>query len=190
MGLSRQYTAIRGQLLLLNPQPTLSQAYFLLLQEETQRETTVQANLTESAAMSVKHSFTFQKTMKSLNRKSTPINADTTLTCNYCNQERHIRDKCFFLHGYPPWHRLYGQPKPKLRNFTKPSVTASQVLTQLPPEVTAMKQPTGSTSDKNNSETGMFTKAQCQQIMKLIQSGLPVTSTPSWSSSNSTYFHI
>lgn len=41
MGLSEQYTAIKGQLLLMNPQPTLSRAYSLLLQEETQRETTI-----------------------------------------------------------------------------------------------------------------------------------------------------
>lgn len=127
MGLSEQYTAIRGQLLLMNPQPTLSQVYSLLLQEKTQMETTIQPNLSESATMSVKHAFPSYKTMKPQSRKSVAPNIDTNLTCRYCNVERRIRDKCFFLHEYPPWHRLYGQPKPKLRNFVKHSAATLAV---------------------------------------------------------------
>lgn len=38
MGLSDQYTAVRVQLLMLQPLPTISQAFSLLLQEESQRD--------------------------------------------------------------------------------------------------------------------------------------------------------
>ncbi|XP_074352184.1 uncharacterized protein LOC141691357 [Apium graveolens] len=38
MGLSEQFTSVRGQILLMKPVPTLSQCYSILLQEETQRD--------------------------------------------------------------------------------------------------------------------------------------------------------
>ncbi|XP_074374310.1 uncharacterized protein LOC141714707 [Apium graveolens] len=37
MGLNEHYTAVRGQILIMTPLPTLSQCYSMLLQEETQR---------------------------------------------------------------------------------------------------------------------------------------------------------
>lgn len=38
IGLGDHFTAIRGQILMMKPIPTLSQCYFMLLQEENQRE--------------------------------------------------------------------------------------------------------------------------------------------------------
>lgn len=37
MGLNEKYTNVRGQFLMMQPVPTISQAYSLLLQEESQR---------------------------------------------------------------------------------------------------------------------------------------------------------
>ncbi|KAL8149575.1 hypothetical protein AgCh_006541 [Apium graveolens] len=40
----------------------------------------------------------------------------------------HVKDKCFALHGYPDWHRLYGHPKPKIIvNSNKQATTAHNV---------------------------------------------------------------
>lgn len=51
---------------------------------------------------------------------------DIILTCSYCHKDKHTRDKCFYLHGYPPWHKLYGQPKLKLKTSSK-GTTITQV---------------------------------------------------------------
>lgn len=40
-----------------------------------------------------------------------------------------MQDKCFFLHGYPDWHRLYGKPKPKLRSSGTHSVKKAAQIT-------------------------------------------------------------
>lgn len=54
MGLNDTYTAIRGQILLMTPVPTLSQTYAILLQEESQRDihNSVSGN-TKNMAMTV-----------------------------------------------------------------------------------------------------------------------------------------
>lgn len=61
MALSDHFTAIRGQMLLMNPLPTLSQCYSMLLQEENQREITSVSHMTsENMAVSVKSKPSFQ----------------------------------------------------------------------------------------------------------------------------------
>lgn len=58
MGLNDQYTAIRGQILLMNPLPSLNAAYALLLQEENQRNTSIIPKLSdEVVAMNVSKAF-------------------------------------------------------------------------------------------------------------------------------------
>lgn len=54
MGLSESFTAIRGQILMMKPLPTLSQCYAMILQEENQREANAGSNGSEHLAMSVK----------------------------------------------------------------------------------------------------------------------------------------
>lgn len=94
--------------------------------------------------------------------------------CSYCHQDKHTRDKCFFLHGYPPWHRLYGQPKPKLRS--KPPSTVAQVYVQPIHDTETMVKHLIS-DDKINSDSMPFSVVQCQQIMQLIQAGMKDVTT-------------
>ncbi|KAL8113534.1 hypothetical protein AgCh_020747 [Apium graveolens] len=42
----------------------------------------------------------------------------------------HTKDKCYCIHGFPPWHKLYGKPKPKPRfnsGTMKPPLAAAQL---------------------------------------------------------------
>ena len=113
MGLNEQFTAVRSHLLLMKPTPTLSAAYSVLLQEENQRDCN-RSLLHESVAMAVRaqHTSNFaNKSAKSAIKKS----EDFALFCDYFQLTGHTRDKCFCLHGYPDWHRLYGKPKPQPR---------------------------------------------------------------------------
>ncbi|XP_074327508.1 uncharacterized protein LOC141665422 [Apium graveolens] len=110
MGLNDGFTAIRGQMLMMKPLPTLSQAYSLLLQEEGQRSTPM-SSVPENIAMNVK--FAGNKSNQIASVSSKKNNADEL--CDFCHNTGHHQDKCFFLHGYPDWHRLYGKPKPKMK---------------------------------------------------------------------------
>jgi len=53
MGLNSSYTAVRGNILMMAPIPSISQAYSLLVQEERQRQVKAKVQfLTENASMS------------------------------------------------------------------------------------------------------------------------------------------
>lgn len=150
MGLNERYTNIRGHILLLSPLPDLAHAYSMLLQEENQRDFHTDSLSSEHTVMNVKFSPNNAGKPKS-NRKV----ADPSLFCDHCNISGHTRDKCFVLHGYPEWHRLHGQPKPKLRSGTgkRPTVTANAVITP----TAALESPPGLSHD------------QYQQLISLLQ---------------------
>lgn len=117
MGLSDQYTSIRGQLLMMIPLPSLSQAYSLLLQEENQRDCTVRSVLSENTAMNVRFAGVKNKNVSANKRNSTEnTSAVTGIVCELCRLPGHSKDKCFCIYGYPEWHKLYGKPKPNPRN--------------------------------------------------------------------------
>lgn len=99
MGLNESYLLIRGNILMMTPLPTVSQAYALLIQEERQREvnTTVQfgGDSTSFHVNTNKGKVSFQKS-----------NADNkggnkVVECRYCKKKGHTIDKCYKLHGFP-----------------------------------------------------------------------------------------
>lgn len=158
MGLSDLYTSIRGQMLMMKPLPTLSQAYSLLLQEESQRAS---PGVVESVAMNVQYSGSKTKPYP-VNSFKKGFSGDksgdaSTENCDYCHNPGHTQDKCFFLHGYPDWHRLYGKPKPKLRTKKAAQVTVKTTDTEIK----------GSGNSKD-----VFSEAQCEQIAKMIQNSM------------------
>lgn len=70
MGLSNQFTGTRGQILLINPSPSLNQPYSMLLQEEHQIDTSNTSFITaKNTAMSVKHQ-NYQRNVKRFTKKS------------------------------------------------------------------------------------------------------------------------
>lgn len=115
--------------------------------------------------MTVKHDI-FQKNVKSISHKQSPITLgkplDPTSSCTYCHQEKHTRDKCFYLHGYPPWHRLYGQPKPKLKTTSNSRPTTAEVSVPTFPDHSV------SSNDKI-TDSALFSEAQCKQLMQMIK---------------------
>lgn len=164
MGLSEQFTNTRGQILLMNPFPDLSQAYAMLLQEENQRDSTAHNTVNhESMAINVQAgAYTGNKSRNPGFKKSDKKSGDPSVVCDYCALTGHTRYKCFALHGYPEWHRLYGQPKPKIRSAnTKKADVAAHVITQ------DKKFEHVSSPDGTNSET--LSDAQFQQFLQMMQ---------------------
>ncbi|XP_074376786.1 uncharacterized protein LOC141718302 [Apium graveolens] len=127
MGLGEQYTAIRGHLLLMTPVPNLSVAYSLLMQVKNQRELGVNTSIIDFVALFVKNHNNQGGNSGSYSNKSGRPNGnkkamtENSIIYDFCQMSGHTRDKCFCVHGYPPWHRLHGKPKPRPKIQSKQS---------------------------------------------------------------------
>ncbi|XP_074375531.1 uncharacterized protein LOC141717357 [Apium graveolens] len=132
--------------------PTLSQVYSLLLQEESQRASPIVSTF-DSVAMNVKSAGKSKKFGQFSVRKP----SECAKYCDYCHNPGHNQEKCFFLHGYPNWHRLYGKPKPNLRPKKSAQVISQSAVAD------------GTYIFGVESCTSTFTDSQSEQIAKMIQ---------------------
>lgn len=141
MGLNDSFTAIRGQNLMMKPLPSLNQSYGIMLQEDKQRETisSVTTN-TENMAMEVKQYSSVKTPNKNLptpNRKGTY----SSIVCDYCHMTGHVIERCYCIHGYPTWQKLFGKPKPKPRFLKERSSVVANVSTTSTCGVAGSKSP-------------------------------------------------
>ncbi|XP_016510183.1 uncharacterized protein LOC107827542 [Nicotiana tabacum] len=111
MGLNEVYTTVRGSILMMNPLPSMAQAFSLLIQEEKQREVKPHNQLMlDSASLNANvtshNSFNNRTPVYNNFRTNYSPNNPSTSTrprpfCDYCKRAGHTREKCFKLHGYP-----------------------------------------------------------------------------------------
>jgi hypothetical protein len=148
MGLNDTYSAIRGQILLMNPLPSVRQAYSSVSQEEKQRllsSTYAAIDSSSSAAMAVRSKpnqvrheqsnrpYGSQKSrsqerqpenFRQDRRRHGPGTGRGLPNCSHCGEMGHWIQTCYELNGYP-----VGHPKAKFNfgsrgfnNRTKPAV--------------------------------------------------------------------
>ncbi|KAE8668142.1 hypothetical protein F3Y22_tig00112344pilonHSYRG00066 [Hibiscus syriacus] len=154
MGLNDTYTAVRSQILLMKPLPTVNMAYSMLVQEESQRiHSSALSPISEVSAL-----------------YSTSVgNADKKRfsgVCDYCKVRGHKRENCYRLIGFPA-------------NFKFSKKKAGQVA------LASTRSPFGShnqTSSESQPDTvssvPMFTKAQYDQILHLLNKAPSVDTMP------------
>ncbi|XP_074364292.1 uncharacterized protein LOC141705113 [Apium graveolens] len=94
-GLDDCYSALRSQLLLLQPLPTIEVAYAAIQQEESQSDLLSRADIELSAMFS-------KSNLESRN-----------VSCTACGGRGHSADKCWTVVGYPKWHHKYKKPTPR-----------------------------------------------------------------------------
>ncbi|GMI80076.1 hypothetical protein HRI_001676900 [Hibiscus trionum] len=92
MGLNDSFSHIRGQILLVDPFPSLSKVFSWVVQEENQRSVLISKPAIEAAFA-----------VKAVSKKSRP-------QCSHCNMLGHTRDKCYKLNGYPPGYNVRSRP--------------------------------------------------------------------------------
>ncbi|KAH0730027.1 hypothetical protein KY289_001215 [Solanum tuberosum] len=124
MGLNEMYTAIRGNILIMNPLPRMTQDFAILSQEEKQREvkphnhtalnsTSLNAFASTHNNAGVKGLRTNYSSYKGHTDNSGNLNntnmirrnsstSRSTLFCDFCRRSGHTRERCYKLHGYPP----------------------------------------------------------------------------------------
>ena len=127
MGLNKVYTVVRGNILMMNPLPSMGQTFSLLIQEEKQREfkpigrmSTDLVSLNVKAVDNKGHGGRFFRTNFQGNNYANGYgNHDDgdnssggnyypssnisrkAIVCDYCKRTGHIKDKCYKLHVYP-----------------------------------------------------------------------------------------
>ena len=114
MGLNDSYSAIRGQILLMQPLPTIGKIYSMILQEEKQRDLAVSREaLMADAWRTNTNNNTFNK-------------GRGKLRCSHCNGNNHTIDRCFHLHGFPHGHKFHKKGE-KAGTKSEPSANNTQL---------------------------------------------------------------
>ncbi|KAA8531827.1 hypothetical protein F0562_006456 [Nyssa sinensis] len=96
MGLNESFGAIHAQILLIDPLPTISHIYGLVLQEECQRNIQTPSPI-DGVALAAKG---ILLTLKDGKKFRTPWPK-----CTHCHKEGHTIERCYFIHGFPPSSR-------------------------------------------------------------------------------------
>ena len=105
MGLNENFSHIRGQILLIDPLPSINKVFSLIVQEERQRmisSSSTSFNPNTTALLTR----TIPPTRFAGNRPSYP-RKDRSI-CSHCNVPGHTIEKCYRLHGFPPAVKLCG----------------------------------------------------------------------------------
>ena len=100
MGLNDSFSHIRGQILLIDPIPSVDKVYSLLVQDERQRLVGHSNNgpFVESTALAA-------KTMNFGSNSKTFKKGKERPTCSHCGLLGHTVEKCYKIHGYPPRYK-------------------------------------------------------------------------------------
>ena len=134
MGLNDSFSAVRAHILLTDPLPPLNKVFSLIIQEEKQREITVNSMSHESAALLTKfvlNPSSFQMNEPTaLMTKSIPGSRFTKQNfrkhiCSHCGLSGHTIEKCYKLHGFPPGFKF---TKTKPPNQYSPSQHSANQL--------------------------------------------------------------
>ncbi|KAL0456528.1 UNVERIFIED_CONTAM: hypothetical protein Slati_0992000 [Sesamum latifolium] len=99
MGLSETFDHMRDQLLVIDPVPSVNNAYSMILRVEKQREVHMEGNDTiESVAMQVRTGEKRDYFPKGGNQRKLFVDKKR-LHCDNCGRVGHTRETCFKLHG-------------------------------------------------------------------------------------------
>ncbi|XP_058761729.1 uncharacterized protein LOC131635138 [Vicia villosa] len=102
-GLSEQYAAVRSQIMLMEPLPSIGKVYSLLVQQE--RQTLLQFD--ESKILAASQNQYAGRNVSSQRGRGGRFSTGrgrgrTNRVCTYCGMTNHTIDQCFKKHGYPP----------------------------------------------------------------------------------------
>nr|XP_016481241.1 PREDICTED: uncharacterized protein LOC107802288 [Nicotiana tabacum] len=115
MGLNKTYITVRSNILMMNPLPSLDNVCNILLQDEKQRQKTLNTHFTPDLASFNANTTTptrFPLHFQSQGQYTQKVNFDSPnqrlvsnqnkdLFCKYCKKSGHTIDKCYKLIGFP-----------------------------------------------------------------------------------------
>jgi len=130
MGLNDSYSAIRDQIMLIDPIPTIARVFSIIQQQERQHQLASPSTQHDAMAFVVRrqssfpakyplHSkfkqectyFTYCKITRHMLDTCFKAGNAAAPICSHCNLTGHTMAKCYKLHGYPPGHKLFTKPR-------------------------------------------------------------------------------
>ena len=114
VGLHDSFSAVRSQLLLQTPLPSMGKVFSLLLQEESQRTLTnmVGIPIDSQAMVAEQYHNQIPRSGSTYVTRFAKQKGKSEVTCSHCGYPGHLVDKCFQIIGYPP-----GWKGPKGKRF-------------------------------------------------------------------------
>ena len=97
MGLNESYSQTRSQILMMEPLPSISKVFSLVVQEERQRQINSGSSLLPGSIAIAESSSPASISATNFTQKT---KRDRPL-CTHCGIQGHTVDKCYKLHGYP-----------------------------------------------------------------------------------------
>ncbi|KAL5537329.1 hypothetical protein UlMin_045755 [Ulmus minor] len=158
MGLNESYAQNRGQILMMEPLPTINKVFSLVIQEERHINIGSNSGIQVSEPMAFGSNYNAPACSSSGSRTKRD-----KIMCTHCGFTGHTKEKCYRLVGYPSGWRV----KPK--NTNNGSIANnSEVVKHV---------------NTSSNEIGLssFTNVQCQQLIQLLTNQLSsVSSTSSY----------
>lgn len=101
MGLNESYHQARGQILMMDPLPSINHAYALVVGDESQRSVVTRTN---SLGMNVVGTNSIALYSKSAGSSgvSQRFKKNSLLVCDFCKCKGHSKEFCYKIVGYPP----------------------------------------------------------------------------------------
>ncbi|KAJ0093974.1 hypothetical protein Patl1_26164 [Pistacia atlantica] len=149
MGLNENFDVCRSTILMMNPLPTVNQAYSIVTQDESQGQIVSRQSNNEVTTALI--------STNNANKGGNYKGKKPLIICEHCNNTIHKKDNCWNLHGYPEGHKFY---KPKGQFGTKRNKTTNLASANI--------------STSNNSQEQMqiqapvLTKEQYNNLLKLL----------------------
>nr|XP_023919079.1 uncharacterized protein LOC112030643 [Quercus suber] len=113
MGLKESYSQIRGQILLIDPLPSINKVYSLLIQDESQgaigHSTGAYVKSTALATKASGGSSYGGGNASGHVGKGNKNKGKERPICSHCGITGHVAEKCYKLHGYPPGYKGKGK---------------------------------------------------------------------------------
>ncbi|KAL5556865.1 hypothetical protein UlMin_039101 [Ulmus minor] len=101
MGLNESYAQNRGQILMIEPLPTINKVFSLIIQEERHR------NIGSNSGIHVSEPMAFGSNSNAPAGSSGGSRTrKDKIMCTHCGFTGHTKDKCYRLVGYPPGWRV------------------------------------------------------------------------------------
>ncbi|XP_075634004.1 uncharacterized protein LOC142606574 [Castanea sativa] len=111
MGLNDSFSQVRTQVLLMDPIPSLSKVYSLLIQEQTQRSVTnTFVAKVDSTVLAAKMPNGHANLGTNLASTSSSGKGKDRPICTHCGKTGHIVDKCYKLHSFPLGFKFKNKP--------------------------------------------------------------------------------
>lgn len=175
MGLNETYSQVRGQILLMDPLPSINRVYSLLIQDESQMSIGHSiGTYIESIALATKSSagtVGFGNTCgNNSGAKGNKNKGKERPVCSHCRFIGHTIEKCYKLHGYPLGYKPKGKSE-KANQVAGPNLGANFGV---------MESDSVPVQQSFPFQAFPIIAEQCQRILAMIGPGVQAVAKVEW----------